>query len=75
VLLSSLSIHSGVALSTIQKGARDDALKMEAASSSETFESYRNTTLRHITEDLDLNLHRPENLKSRTISVIKYKSH
>jgi hypothetical protein len=41
------------------------ALKMEAAGTSETFVSYRNTTRRHNPEYLDLNLHRRENLTSR----------
>jgi len=40
-------------------------LKMEAARTSETLVSYHNTTLRHSPEDLDMNLHRRENLKSR----------
>jgi len=38
---------------------------MEAAWTSETFVFYYNTTLRHTPEDLDLNLHCRENLKSR----------
>jgi hypothetical protein len=37
---------------------------MEAARSSETLVSYHITTWRHNPEDLDLNLHRRENLKS-----------
>jgi hypothetical protein len=37
---------------------------MEAARFSETLVSYRNTTRRHNPEDLGLNLHYPENLKS-----------
>jgi hypothetical protein len=40
-------------------------LKNEAASSSETLVSYHNTRRRHSPEDLNLNLHRRENLKSR----------
>jgi hypothetical protein len=40
-------------------------LKMEAARSSKTLVSYHNTTRRHNSEDLDLNLHRREILKSR----------
>jgi len=38
---------------------------MEAATFSETFVSYHITTRRHTSEDLDLNLHRRESLKSR----------
>jgi hypothetical protein len=32
--------------------------------------SYRNTTRRHNPENLDLNIHRSENLKSRTDSGV-----
>jgi len=39
---------------------------MEAAGSSETLVSYSNVTRRHDPEDLYLNLHRRENLKTRT---------
>jgi len=38
---------------------------MEAVRSSEMLLSYRNTTRSHNTEDLDLNLHRRKDLKSR----------
>jgi len=41
-----------------------------AASFSETMVSYHNTTRRHNPDDLDLNLHRRENLKSRIISSL-----
>jgi hypothetical protein len=34
----------------------------ESARSSETMVTYRNTTLRHIPEDLELNLHHRENV-------------
>jgi hypothetical protein len=43
---------------------------MEAARSSETLVSYRNTARRHNPEDLDLNLQRSENLKSRNLESI-----
>jgi hypothetical protein len=38
---------------------------MEAARTSETLVSYRNTTQRHNPDELDLNLHLRENIKSR----------
>jgi hypothetical protein len=41
------------------------ALKMEAVRSSETSVCYRNTTRRHIPEDLKKNFHRREKLKFR----------
>jgi len=41
---------------------------MEAARCSETLVPYRNITQRHNTEDLDMNIHLRENIKSR----IKY---
>jgi len=44
---------------------------MEAARSSETSVSYRNTTLRHNPEGLDLHVHRCENLKSCWCVVAK----
>jgi hypothetical protein len=45
-------------------------VKMEATLSSGTLVSCRNTTRRHNPEDLDLHLHRRENLKSRKLGAI-----
>jgi hypothetical protein len=45
-------------------------LKMEAARSSETLVSYRNTVWRHNAEGHDLNLHRPANFKCRNIKQL-----
>jgi len=42
---------------------------MEAARPSETLVPYRNIIQRHNSEDLDLNLHRCENLKSRIVNT------
>jgi hypothetical protein len=47
-----------------------NALKVEAACTSETSISYI-TTRRHNPEDLDLNLHRREGLKSRNLLKVK----
>jgi len=46
-------------------------VKMEAAWNSETLLSYRNTTRRHNPKELDLNLHRHENLKYHTGCGVK----
>jgi len=45
-------------------------LKMEAARFSETLISYHNSTRRYNPEDLNLNVHLCESLKSRVISVL-----
>jgi hypothetical protein len=49
----------------LQTSSLSITLKMEAARSFETLVSYQNTTRRHNTEDLDLNLHRREKLQIR----------
>jgi len=41
---------------------------MEAAWTSETLVSYRNTRQRHNPEELDFNIHRRENLRTLTMS-------
>jgi hypothetical protein len=48
------------------------SLKMEVAWTSETLVFYRNPIQRHNQEDLDLNLHRRENLKPRTGKFLDY---
>jgi len=51
--------------SRIQKFRRTSTLKMVAKRSSETLVTYRNSTWSHNPGDLDLKLHRRENLKHR----------
>jgi hypothetical protein len=46
---------------------RQDSDVSEAARSSETLVSYRNTTRRHSAEDLNMNLYRHESLWSRAL--------
>jgi len=46
------------------------AVKVEAARSSEVVGSYCNTIQCHNPEDLDLNLHHHENLKSHTVLFV-----
>jgi hypothetical protein len=45
-------------------------VKVETATSSEMLVSYINTTRRHNPEDLDMNFHHPESLKSGTTSLV-----
>jgi len=53
-----------VAPCSVAVGHRRFTVKMEATWSSETLVFYLNTRRRHNSEDLDLNLHRRENLES-----------
>jgi len=46
-------------------------LKMETGNSCEELVSYRNFMRRHNPEDPDLNIHRRENLKSRTVNTFE----
>jgi hypothetical protein len=50
-------------------------VNMEADMSSETMVSYSKITRRHNSEDLDLNLHRRENIKSRIFCSCELKLH
>jgi len=49
-------------------------MKMEAARTSEMLVSYHNTTQRRRPEDLDMNLNRSENHKSRNFRAGQYMS-